>query len=110
MKDRALAADTRAWETLGAKEIREQAWAEAFQQALTVLGRKEQALAIGAKSRPWKVALAVFLKERTQVSNPWLAVRLGMNRAMDVSRLVSAVRQAKKTIPDLASLRANWTA
>lgn len=104
VKDHALAAENRAWETLGAKEIREQAWEGLFQQALSVLGRQEGELATGVKSASWKVAIAIFLKERTQVSNPWLAARLGMKRPVYVSRLVS---EARKTEPakELVMLR-----
>ena len=105
VKDHALAAENRAWETLGAKEIREQAWEELFQQALSALGRKESDLAVGAKSASWKVAIAIFLKERTQVSNPWLAARLGMKRPVYVSRLVSEARQAVEPLAELVILR-----
>ena len=65
VKDHAVAAESRAWESQGAHEIREQAWEELFQRALAVLGRKEGDLSAGPGSARWKVALAVFLKERT---------------------------------------------
>ena len=38
--------------------------------------------------------MATFLKVQTQASNPWLAQRLGMQRSIYVSRLVSAAPRA----------------
>jgi len=105
VQDHALAAESRAWESQGAREIREQAWEDLFQRALTALGRKEGELPIGPKSAPWKVALATFLKERTQASNPWLARRLGIQRPMYVSRLVSGARRASEPLAELLKLR-----
>ncbi len=110
VKAHALAADARAWETPGAKEIREQVWEEKLQQALVALGREESELTVGVKSARWKVALATFLKERTQASNPWLAVRLGMNRPVYVSRLVSEARRTEQPMPELERLRAKCKA
>ena len=103
--DHALAAESRAWESQGAREIRELAWEDLFKRALAVLGRKESDLPAGAKSAPWKVAIATFLKERTQASNPWLAQRLGIGRPLYVSRLVSAARHAAQPRPELQMLR-----
>ena len=105
IKDHALAADSRAWESQGAREIRQQAWETLFRRALATLGRKESEWANGPKSAPWKVAMASFLKERTQASNPWLAQRLGMQRPTYVSRLVSAARRAPQPLAELGKLR-----
>ncbi len=105
VQDHALAADSRAWESQGAREIRQQAWELLFHRALATLGRKESELANGPKSAPWKVAMATFLKERTQASNPWLAQRLGMQRPTYVSRLVSAARRAPQPMSELIKLR-----
>lgn len=105
VRDHALAAESRAWEHQGATEIRQQAWETLFQRALTVLGRREADLATGPGSAPWKVALAVFLKERTQASNPWLAEHLGLGRPVYVSRLVSAARRAQPPAQELQRLR-----
>jgi len=62
----------------------------------------------GRKSAPWKVALALLLKERTQASNPWLAHRLSTGRAAYLSRLVSAARRLPPS-PELILLRAKCT-
>ena len=105
VKDHALAAESRAWENQGAREIRQHAWEELFTRALKALGRKEGELAAGSKSAPWKVALATFLKERSQASNPWLARRLGMLRPVYLSRLVSAARREAQPSAELSQLR-----
>jgi REP element-mobilizing transposase RayT len=105
VRDHALAAESRAWEHQGAREIRQQAWETLFRRALEVLGRQEADLRVGPKSAPWKVALAAFLKEKTQASNPWLAARLGTGRPVYLSRLVSAARRAQPPSVELQQLR-----
>jgi hypothetical protein len=77
-------------------------------KALRALGRTEAQLREPPKSARWQVALAVFLKERTPVSNRWLAQRLAFGRAAYASRLISAMRHQKPPA-ELAILRANCT-
>lgn len=108
IQDHALAAETRAWESQGAREIREQAWEALWRQALALLERKESELSTGPKSASWKVAMATFLKERTQASNPWLARKLG-TRPMYLSRLVSAARRDPQPASELRQLRDKCT-
>ena len=105
IKDHALAAHTRAWETSGAQEMLQVQWGKAARRALQVLGYKEADLSLGIKSRIWKVALATFLKETTQASNSWLADRLRMGKPVYVSRLVSALRRLSPPPVDLVRLR-----
>lgn len=105
IKDHAIAAHARAWETQGAGEIRELAWEELCRRALRVLQRTDAELALVGKSAPWKVALAVFLKEQTQASNPWLARRLQIGRAKYVSHLVTAVQRSTTPLAELGALR-----
>jgi len=47
----------------------------------------------------------LFLKERTQASNSWLAEQFGLTRPKYVSRLVSAARRQNPCSPELATLR-----
>lgn len=110
VKDHALAALARAWEDQGAVEIREQAWEELCRRALRVLNRSDAELARGVKSESWKVAIAMFMKERTQASNPWLARRLNFGRAAYVSRVVTAARHSAVPPPELKILRGKCTA
>jgi len=105
IKDHAIAAQARAWETEGAAEIREQAWEELCRRALQVLHRTDAELKLAAKSAPWKVALAVFLKEHSQAANPWLARRLQIGRAKYVSHLVTAAQRSALPLAELDTLR-----
>ena len=58
IRDHAVAARSRAWESQGAREIREHAWAHLFTRALRVLGREESELKVGGNPPigkwPWR--------------------------------------------------------
>jgi REP element-mobilizing transposase RayT len=108
IQDHALVASTRAWARQGAQEMREKAWNELTAWALRTLGRTEPELDSGPKSEPWKVAVALFLKERSQASNPWLARRLKFGRAKYVSRLVTAHPQRPEVLVLAQVLRGKW--
>ena len=94
VKDHQLAADTRAWESVGAQEIREESWSAALAKALQKLGKAQRDLETTRKSVGWKVALAAQLKQTTQARNAWLAQHLHMGRAEAVSSHVSKYRAA----------------
>jgi REP element-mobilizing transposase RayT len=108
IRDHAMAATARAWESGGAEEIRANRGEEILAKALHALARTEAQLCEPPKSAIWKVAIAAFLKERTPVSNRWLAQRLAFGRAAYASRLISAMRRQKPPA-DLAILRAKCT-
>jgi putative transposase len=105
IQEHALAETSRAWEASGAREIRETKWAAALSASLRALGKTEADLRCGPQSAPWKVAVALHLKERTQATNLWLAQRLGMSRPAYVSRLVSGLRLAPGPSLELTQLR-----
>lgn len=105
IKDHALAASARAWESKGAAEIREQEWEAQCQHALRVLGRANEELMTSGKSAPWKASIAVWLKETTQASNPWLARRLSLGRPKYASHLVAAIRRQGSEPAELKLLR-----
>lgn len=108
VKDHAVAALARAWEQSGAREIQAQAWEKLCGQALQTLRRNDHELAMAAKSAPWKIAVAVLLKERTQASNVWLAQRLHLGRPKYASRLVIAAQRAAAPSAELQLLRGKW--
>jgi REP element-mobilizing transposase RayT len=108
LQDHALAASARAWGLKGAQEMKAQAWEDMTAWALRQLGRREEELIVGAKSEPWKVAVALLLKQRTQASNSWLARRLKFGRAKYVSRLVNARPQRAEVLSLAAALRGKW--
>lgn len=109
MEDHALAATARAWETKGVQEIRQNAWETACCRALAKLRRTESDLETAAKASPWKVTIAVFLKERTQASNRWLGRRLRMGSAKYVSYLVSISKRSAPSADELSFLRRQAT-
>ena len=93
IKDHALAASARAWESAGAQEIKAEQWHQGLRLCLTHLG-KTKAMIIGErKSAAWKVAIAAYLKQTTQVSNRWLCEQLSMGTPVAVSQLVGLARR-----------------
>jgi putative transposase len=93
VQDHALVAHTRAWELAGAQEIRELQWAAAF-SCLLKLARLEQAqLPLLPKSAPEKLAIAAFMKARTQASNHWLCERLHLGHPRAFSHNLTLYRR-----------------
>jgi putative transposase len=86
LKEHAVAAEARAWESAGVKEVREARWQEALAAAVARL--PAQLREARAKSAPWKVAVAAHLKATTDVSNRWLADKLDMGSPFYVSKHV----------------------
>ncbi len=93
IKDHALVARTRAWESIGAREVRELQWAEALARALRAVGKTETGAVTAAKSAPWKLAVAAWLKTRTQASNGWLSHRLHLGAPAALSRNLTHYRR-----------------
>jgi len=85
IKEHALLATSRAWESEGAREIRRHRWEACLQRGLKALGRDPAEAASQPKSAPWKAALAWWIKQRSQAGNGWLAERLHMGRPEAVS-------------------------
>jgi REP element-mobilizing transposase RayT len=94
LRDQAVAAVARAWESEGVREVREAQW----QSALDRLRRQiplEQTHD-QRKSAPWKVQLAVQMKAATDASNGWLAAQLGMGSGFYVSKHIGLARRKVK--------------
>lgn len=68
---------------------REEIWHDALLVLLRKLRRTKAELARTGKSVDWKLALAATLKERTTVTNRWLATTLHMGNLHEVSRKVA---------------------
>ena len=94
VKDHAVAATTRAWESAGAKEMREQRWEDRLAACLKKRHRSVEEGGIDRKSAPWKVAIAEELKRTTQATNGWIADRLNMGSGRAVSQYVGTFRRA----------------
>ena len=79
-----------------------------YLRPVCIIGRTELDIAQGPGSTPWKVAVAIWLKENTQASNAWVARNLGIRLPGYVARLVSAARRAAPSA-DIQRLRAQCT-
>jgi DNA-binding transcriptional ArsR family regulator len=104
LRDHALVADSRAWESLGKEEQRRLRWEHELAAGRKALGRAAEELSGGATAQPWKIALMVWVKERTQASNPWLGEKFSA-RAKYVSKLAAAGRRQRVVSRELAVLR-----
>jgi REP element-mobilizing transposase RayT len=93
LKDHAVAATAKAWDGSAVREIREAQWQELLDKCMRRLGKDSEAAIQERKSAPWKVAIAAFLKQKTQVNNRWLCERLAMGTAMSVSQHVGQARR-----------------
>lgn len=94
LQDHAVAADARAWESDGVREVRRAQWQ-------TVLDRLRQSLPAKdsqdrRKSAPWKVKLAQQMKACTDASNGWLAEQLEMGSATYLSKHVGLTQRKVK--------------
>ena len=104
LRDHTVAALTRAWEVSGAAEIRVGQWETKLAEGLRVIGRSPDELRTRPKGKPWKLALALHLKQTSQASNAWLGGALHLGSAKYVSSLISALRQGRKLPPEYAQL------
>ena len=76
VQDHALVARTRAWESAGAREIRETQWADVLAASLQRAGLRKAQLACLRKSARQKLAVAAWMKTHTQASSAWLCQQL----------------------------------
>jgi REP element-mobilizing transposase RayT len=104
VKDHAVAANARAWEATGANEIREAQWQELLERCLRDLGKGREKTRDDRKSAPWKVAIAGFMKQKSQVTNRWLCERLSMGTPVAVSHHVGLMRRNEGEAAELLGL------
>jgi putative transposase len=76
IQDHALVARTRAWESIGAKEMRERSWSVALGRILRIARLNQPELVQRPKSDRTKLAVAAWLKSHTEASNRWLCTEL----------------------------------
>jgi len=96
-KDYGLAANARALERAGARELREEQWHEALRECLKAKGKSPADAPNERKGAGWKAQIALEMKERTQATNQWLTEQLHMGRAEAVSVHVGRLRRLKNT-------------
>lgn len=95
LQDQTVAAVTRAWESEGVREVREAQWRIALNQLRRQISEEESS--DQRKSAPWRVRLALQMKEATDVSNGWLARELGMGSGFYLSKHVGLAKKVKGT-------------
>lgn len=94
IKDEAAAVDLRAWDSLGAQEFRRLEWEMLLGKALAAIPDAERAARPG-KSAAWKIAVAGWMKDSSNVTNGWLAERLGMGSGAYVSKHVGLAKAGR---------------
>ena len=93
-KDHQLRAESRAWESAGAGEIREQHWQEHLVKCMAKVRKTPEDARHDRKSAPWKVAIAAELKRTSQATNRWLAAQLNMGSPVAVSQYVGRCQRS----------------
>jgi REP element-mobilizing transposase RayT len=93
LADHDVTPSARAWTAKGAGEIRELRWAALLEAGLGELGKGRADAAAARKSAPWKVALAAWMKQNSQVTNRWLCEQLHMGTPVAVSHHVGRLRR-----------------
>ena len=94
IKDHQLRAESRAWESAGAGEIREQHWQEHLVKCMAKVRKTPEDARHDRKSAPWKVAIAAELKRTSQATNRWLAAQLNMGSPVAVSQYVGRCQRS----------------
>jgi len=89
VKDHNLAANARALETIGEREVSELRWTGAMQRALGKIGKTPDETRLVPKSEPWKLAVAAWLKVHSDASNRWAASALNLGVPTAASRNVT---------------------
>jgi hypothetical protein len=92
VQDHALVARSRAWESTGASEIRELQWSEALTALMADAGLHQTQLPGLPKSAPQKLAVAAFMKARTQAPNHWLCQKLHLGHPRALSHNLTRYR------------------
>lgn len=93
IRDHAVAALTRAWESVGAKEIRDRQWTAALASILKQAGLSVSQCRARRKCDPGKLAIAAWMKTRTQASAPWLCQQLHLGSPDAFRRNLSHYRR-----------------
>src|SRR5690606_19682088 len=83
----------RAWTRAGAAEIREARWHELLDRALGAVDISRARAQTEAKSAPWKLAIAAWMKQRSQVRNGWLCAQLNLGTPAAFSRNLTEFRR-----------------
>lgn len=86
LQDHEVAEEIRAWESDGARQVREAKWRLVLEKLMREVPPKERADRRG--SAPWKVNAAVAMKKTTDADNRWLAAQLEIGSSRYLAKLV----------------------
>ena len=82
-----------------ASEMKEARWEHGLKFALRILEKQDADLAAEAKSAPWKICLARYLRERFLAPYRWLAPRLCAGEVSSLQSVVSRHRRTRSKDP-----------
>ena len=82
----------RAWTVPGAEKMRESEWKKQMDRILVCLGRTVDEARAAAKSEPWKLAVATWMRDTVHARNKWLSKTLGLGTPAAVSRNLTRYR------------------
>jgi putative transposase len=95
----------------GLQEGKELWWQETLAKLLHEAGIATSEITRSAKSAPWKVVIAVRMKELTTTTNQWLGERLRMGGLHEVSRRINAWRRnPDRTVERSIRINTNYKA
>ena len=93
VKDFNLAGTLRSSDPDGVKEMRCIHWETALARGLVALGRTTDEAPNQPKSTPWKLALAAWMKAKTQAGNSWLSSKLHLGTPTAFSHNLTVYRR-----------------
>jgi REP element-mobilizing transposase RayT len=96
MKDFKLIEPAEDWGGEELNELNQLHWQQQLELGAQVIGSSLAGAANEAKSAPWKIALAAWVKRDSSVTNRWLSERLHMGPPDAVSRYVGEVGLGKR--------------
>jgi hypothetical protein len=88
-----LAGVPRSCDRLGVQEVRLMRWQTVLEQGLIALDRNITEASEQAKSASWKLALAAWMKTKTQASNRWLSSKLNLGTPTSLSHNLTNYRR-----------------
>ncbi len=92
-----LRGTARTWdEAEAAVEIRQIRWEAALARAMEVVGYTCAEALASKKSESWKMAVAAWMKTRTDTSNGWLSTKLALGHPKAFSRNLTDYRRLKQ--------------
>jgi len=94
IKEFNLTGTVRSWDSVGVREVRILLWQNMLEDGLRVLNRNPNDADRQRKSVQWKLAIAAWMKSKTQASNRWLSSKLNMGTPTAMSHNLTDYRRS----------------